>query len=128
MRTHERTGAWWAKDRKTLTARGVIFAAGALGTNRLLAACKHGGSLPNVSAQLGELVRTNSETMLAVTMPRDVRERAQIGNAPFYALLARQFLREYRTGSAPFRFDVLAIEAPPGGHPVVRLHKGAFAP
>jgi putative endonuclease len=41
--------------------------------------------------------------------------------------IARQFLREYRTGSAPFRFDVLAIEAPPGKHPVVRLHKGAFA-
>jgi cholesterol oxidase len=69
--THERTGAWWAKDRRTLTARGVIFAAGALGTNRLLASCKHGGGLPNISAQLGELVRTNSETMLAVTMPKD---------------------------------------------------------
>jgi putative endonuclease len=41
--------------------------------------------------------------------------------------IAQQFLREYRTGSAPFRFDVLAIEAPPGKHPVVRLHKGAFA-
>jgi putative endonuclease len=42
--------------------------------------------------------------------------------------IARQFLREYRVASAPFRFDVLAIEAPPGGHPVVRLHKGAFVP
>ena len=28
---------------------------------------------------------------------------------------------------APFRFDILAIEAPPGARPVVRLHKGAFA-
>ena len=42
--------------------------------------------------------------------------------------IARQFLREYRIGNAPFRFDVLAIETPPGKHPVVRLHKGAFAP
>jgi putative endonuclease len=42
--------------------------------------------------------------------------------------IARQFLREYRVASVPFRFDVLAIEAPPGGHPIVRLHKGAFAP
>jgi putative endonuclease len=41
--------------------------------------------------------------------------------------MARQFLREYRSGDAPFRFDVLAIEAPPGRRPVVRLHKGAFA-
>ena len=36
-------------------------------------------------------------------------------------------LREYRASGAPFRFDILAIEAPPGQPPVVRLHKGAFA-
>ena len=41
--------------------------------------------------------------------------------------IAQQFLREYRVGGASFRFDVLAIEAPPGQRPVVRLHKGAFA-
>lgn len=69
--THERTGAWWRRDRRTVTARGVVFAAGALGTNRLLASCKHRGSLPTISTQLGELVRTNSETMLAVTLPED---------------------------------------------------------
>ncbi len=41
--------------------------------------------------------------------------------------MARQFLREYGASGDPFRFDVLAIEAPPGKRPVVRLHKGAFA-
>jgi putative endonuclease len=41
--------------------------------------------------------------------------------------MARQFVREYRATKAPFRFDILAIEAPPGQRPVVRLHKGAFA-
>ena len=41
--------------------------------------------------------------------------------------MARQFLREYRAGKAPFRFDILAIEASPGQRPIVRLHKGAFA-
>ena len=41
--------------------------------------------------------------------------------------MARQFVREYRATNAPFRFDILAIEAPPGQRPVVRLHKGAFA-
>ena len=41
--------------------------------------------------------------------------------------MARQFLREYRANSVPFRFDILAIEALPGSRPVVRLHKGAFA-
>ena len=41
--------------------------------------------------------------------------------------MARQFVREYRARSVPFRFDILAIEAMPGQRPVVRLHKGAFA-
>ena len=41
--------------------------------------------------------------------------------------MARQFLREYRAGQSPYRFDILALEAPPGQSPVVRLHKGAFA-
>ncbi len=56
---------------RTLTARGVVLSAGALGTNHLLANCKHSGSLPNVSDRLGELVRTNSESVLAVTLPDD---------------------------------------------------------
>jgi cholesterol oxidase len=47
------------------------MAAGALGTNALLAQCKHSGSLPRISDQLGELVRTNSEALLAVTLPDD---------------------------------------------------------
>jgi cholesterol oxidase len=59
------------RDRHTLTARGVIVAAGALGTNRLLQRCRLNGSLPRVSHRLGELVRTNSESILAVTVPDD---------------------------------------------------------
>ena len=64
-------GAWFNKQQKTFSARGVIVSAGALGTNRLLARCKLGGSLPKVSDRLGELVRTNSESVLAVTLPDD---------------------------------------------------------
>jgi len=41
--------------------------------------------------------------------------------------MAKQFLREYRATNASFRFDILALEAPPGRRPIVRLHKGAFA-
>lgn len=69
--TTQRPGAWFARDRCTYTARGVIFAGGALGTNELLANCKHGGSLPRVSDRLGELVRTNSESVLNVRLPED---------------------------------------------------------
>ena len=69
--TSERSGAWARRGRRALTARGVVVAAGALGTNRLLQACKLNGSLPNLSPRLGELVRTNSEAILAVTLPED---------------------------------------------------------
>jgi cholesterol oxidase len=62
------------RGRSTLTARGVVVAAGALGTNRLLAACKLNGSLPDLSPRLGELVRTNSEAILAVTLPQAAPE------------------------------------------------------
>ena len=69
--TTERPGAWLFKHRRTLRTRGVVFSAGALGTNELLAQCKDAGSLPRLSARLGELVRSNSESILAVTLPDD---------------------------------------------------------
>jgi cholesterol oxidase len=67
----ERSGLLPGHGRRTVTARGVIVAAGALGTNKLLQRCRLGGALPRVSVRLGELVRTNSEVILAVTVPDD---------------------------------------------------------
>lgn len=69
--TTEHPGAWLFRRRRSLTARGVVFAAGALGTNQLLADCRHAGALPRLSDRLGTLVRTNSESVLAVTLPAD---------------------------------------------------------
>jgi cholesterol oxidase len=69
--TSERSGLIPGRGRRTLTARGVVFAAGPLGTNKLLQRCRLGGALPRVSDRLGELVRTNSEMILAVTVPED---------------------------------------------------------
>ena len=79
--TTEHPGAWIRRRRKTFTARGVIFAAGPLGTNKLLAACRLHGSLPRLSHRVGELVRTNSEAILAVTLPPgapDIQRRVAI--------------------------------------------------
>jgi cholesterol oxidase len=69
--TSDRSGAWFRKDRRTLTARGVVVAAGALGTNTLLQRCKARGALPRLSDRLGYLVRTNSEAITAVTTKND---------------------------------------------------------
>jgi cholesterol oxidase len=70
----ERSGSWLRKRRRTLRAKGVIVAAGALGTNQLLANCRHGGALPRISQKLGDVVRTNSESIQAVTAPDDERD------------------------------------------------------
>jgi len=72
--TTERPGAWFRRQQRRFTTRGVVMSAGALGTNRLLAKCKLGGSLPGISDRLGQLVRTNSESILAVTMPEQAGE------------------------------------------------------
>jgi cholesterol oxidase len=72
--TTEHPGAWVRRRRRTLTARGVVVAAGALGTNKLLANCKRTGALPRLSDRLGEVVRTNSESIQAVTVPDDERD------------------------------------------------------
>jgi cholesterol oxidase len=72
--TSERSGLLRGRGRRTLTARGVVVAAGPLGTNKLLQRCRLGGSLPRISNRLGELVRTNSESILAVTVPEDYPE------------------------------------------------------
>lgn len=72
--TSERSGMLRGRHRRTLKARGVIVAAGALGTNKLLQRCRLGGSLPKISPRLGELVRTNSESLLSVRVPADYPE------------------------------------------------------
>ncbi len=69
-----RSGAWLNKERRVQRARGVIVSAGALGTNKLLQRCRLKGSLPRISDRLGELVRTNSESILTVTVPEDYHE------------------------------------------------------
>jgi cholesterol oxidase len=66
-----RSGAWLRKDRQVQRARGVVVSAGPLGTNTLLQRCRLQGSLPAISERLGELVRTNSEAILTVTVPED---------------------------------------------------------
>jgi len=65
--TTRRPGSWFAKQEQTFAAAQVVFSAGALGTTRLLLDLAGRGSLPHLSAQLGHLVRTNSEALLGVT-------------------------------------------------------------
>jgi hypothetical protein len=65
--THEWLGWWLQRSPQRITARGVVVSAGALGT-------KLRGSVPPISDRHGRLVRTNSESILAVTAPDDSRD------------------------------------------------------
>jgi cholesterol oxidase len=50
--------------RQAFRANQVVLAAGTLGTQRLLHRMRASGALPGVSTRLGELTRTNSESVL----------------------------------------------------------------
>ncbi|OKI68979.1 FAD-dependent oxidoreductase [Micromonospora sp. CB01531] len=71
-----RTGAWVRQRRQVIHADQVVFAAGALGTQRLLHEMRATGALPGLSPCLGELTRTNSEAILGASVaPRQARQR-----------------------------------------------------
>lgn len=59
---------------RVFTAEQVIFAANALGTQRLLHRLRDRGVLPGISARLGMLARTNSEAILAARTTRSDTE------------------------------------------------------
>ena len=63
------SGARGKRAERTLTADQVIFAASALGTQKLLHRMRASGALPRLSARLGELARTNSESILGAIAP-----------------------------------------------------------
>ena len=64
--TTESSTAFFRKNRKSFTCRGVVFSASALGTMELLFKLKDKGSLCRLSAQLGHYVRTNCESLLGI--------------------------------------------------------------
>lgn len=75
---HERAGIRQGRDVQQVRARGVVVAGGALGSNTVLQRARLQGSLPHLSQRLGDLVRTNSESILAVTVPPG--EAKNLGN------------------------------------------------
>ena len=105
----ERSTAWFAKRRKTLTARHVVFAASALGTMDLLLRMKRKDQLPAISARLGDEVRTNSESILGVRFPgktRDMSKGIAIGSGIHIDQFTHIEATRYSRGS-----DVLGLIA-----------------
>ena len=59
----------WFSQKKYFTANQVIVAAGTYNTQKLLHKMKSSGKLPEISDRLGELSRTNSESLVGAIMP-----------------------------------------------------------
>ncbi|RHX88563.1 GMC family oxidoreductase [Leptospira stimsonii] len=64
----EKTTSIFGSPRRSYKARGVVLSAGVLGTLGLLLKMKEEGILPNLSKRLGHIVRTNSESLIGVTL------------------------------------------------------------
>ena len=71
---------------RRFTCRGVVFSASSLGTMELLFSLKDKHSLPAISDQLGRYVRTNSESLIGVRVPRspdDLSKGVAIGSGVY---------------------------------------------
>jgi len=81
-----RSTAWFNQKLRRFTCRGVVFSASSLGTTELLFHLKDNGSLPRISNQVGNHVRTNSESLLSVRIPgsrEDLSKGVAIGSGVY---------------------------------------------
>ena len=78
--------ALFCRQPQRFTCRGVVFSASSLGTMELLFQLKEKGSLPAISDQLGQHVRTNSESLIGARTPgyaEDVSQGIAIGSGMY---------------------------------------------
>ena len=105
----EKNGQWsisarkstsWFSRKKRFTADQVIVAAGTYNSQKLLHKMKSSGKLPNLSHRLGELSRTNSESLVGAIMPNT--------NIDFShgAAITSSFFPDENTHVEPVRYGV----------------------
>jgi cholesterol oxidase len=114
--------AWFYKPKQYVRARNVVFSAGALGTLKLLFHCRDiEYSLPKISPRLGDMVRTNSESLLGVTSRSDKTNYSE-GIAITSIFKADEVTAiepvRYSSGSSLMKFLASPLVAPGGNIPV----------
>ncbi len=75
--------AWIPRQPRRFTCRAVVFSASSLGTMELLFHLKEKRSLPAISSELGQHVRTNSESLIGARTPgysQDLSQGIAIGS------------------------------------------------
>lgn len=115
--TTERTGAWFGKDRRRVSAQQVVFAAGTWGTQSLLHRMKGAGALPRVSDSLGRLTRTNSEALdgaVAVSVPEEMGLARGVAITTSFHIDDRTHVENVRYGPGSNLMGALATVLVPG--------------
>ena len=116
--THEASGAWFRRDRHTVTSDDVVLAAGAWGTQRLLHAMRDTGVLPRLSPRLGDLTRTNSEALggaMLEKVPRGVDLTRGVAITSSFHPDADTHVENVRYGRGSNLMGALATIMVPGG-------------
>jgi cholesterol oxidase len=104
------------RQRRTFTADQVVFAAGTLGTQKLLHRMRDEGVLPRLSSRLGELTRTNSESILgARTRRKDVDYSRGVAITSSFHPDARTHIEPVRYGKGSNSMGLLQSVLTDGG-------------
>lgn len=91
------------RRRRVYHAEQVVFAAGALGTQRLLHAMRTRGALPHLSDRLGHLTRSNSEAIVGASVPARAAKRRGLAFHQGVAITG-SFHPDVRTHIEPVRY------------------------
>jgi cholesterol oxidase len=123
-----RTGAWRGRrTARSFTAQHVVFAAGTWGTQQLLHRMKASGQLPEISARIGVLTRTNSEALGGALTPLRRRREHDFtrGVAITSSIHPDEFthIEPVRYGKGSNAMGLLSTLMTDGGGPVPRWVK-----
>jgi cholesterol oxidase len=115
------------RRRRSFSAQNVVLAGGVMGTVPLLLRMREQpSSLPALSPRLGEGVRTNSESLIAVIAPhKDVNFCEGIAITSLLHTDEHSHVEPVRYGSGSGFFRLLMAPHGPGGHAWARIFNGS---
>ncbi len=112
-----------ARERRTFHAAEVVFSGGVMGTVPLLLRMREDAScLPELSARVGDMVRTNNEALIGVVTPRrDVDYSKGIAITSILHTDEVSHIEPVRYGEGSGFFRMLVLPRTEGNHALVRL-------
>lgn len=115
--TTQRSGAWFRRARRTVTAEQVVLAGGTWGTQQLLHRMKASGALPRISDAVGRLTRTNSEALdgaVATEVPESLQLTRGVAITTSFHIDDRTHVENVRYGPGSNLMGALATVLVPG--------------